>query len=82
MQGGDDLDDATAAEARTVWDSIAQQTVGVAERLRGLGLHKSVVNRLLEPYMWHTVVVTSTAWDNFFAQRSNVFRPRFWSMLR
>jgi thymidylate synthase ThyX len=72
MQGGDELDDATAAEASSVWSGIAEQTVAVAERLRGLGVHKSVVNRILEPYMWHTVVVTSTAWTNFFAQRSNV----------
>lgn len=32
-------------------------------------LHKSLVNRLLEPFMWHTVVVTATAWENFFRQR-------------
>jgi hypothetical protein len=34
-------------------------------------LHKSVVNRLLEPFMWHTAVVTGTAWENFFLQRAH-----------
>src|SRR5690606_1595829 len=28
-------------------------------------------NRLLEPFMWHTVLVTATEWDNFNALRDN-----------
>lgn len=34
-----------------------------------LNIHKQTVNRYLEPFMWHTVVVTATEWDNFFALR-------------
>lgn len=34
-------------------------------------LHKQVANRLLEPFMWHTVIVTATDWDNFYALRAN-----------
>jgi hypothetical protein len=34
-----------------------------------LGVHKQYANRLVEPWLWHTVVVTSTEWDNFFALR-------------
>lgn len=34
-----------------------------------LNVHKQVANRLLEPFMWHTVIVSSTAWDNFFNLR-------------
>jgi len=30
---------------------------------------KQLCNRLLEPYMWHTVIVTATEWENFFALR-------------
>jgi hypothetical protein len=33
------------------------------------GVHKQFVNRILEPFMWHTVVVSSTEWDNFMALR-------------
>ena len=33
------------------------------------GVHKQFVNRLLEPFMWHTVVVSSTEWDNFYGLR-------------
>lgn len=32
-------------------------------------VHKETVNRYLEPYMWHTVIVTATEWSNFFALR-------------
>jgi len=30
---------------------------------------KQIVNRLLEPFMWHTIIVTGTEWENFFALR-------------
>lgn len=33
------------------------------------GLHKQYVSRPLEAYMWHTVIVTATEWDNFWALR-------------
>lgn len=31
--------------------------------------HKQHLNRILEPFMWHTVLVTSELWDNFFSLR-------------
>ena len=34
-----------------------------------LTIHKQLVNRLLEPFMWHTVIVTATEFDNFFKLR-------------
>lgn len=30
---------------------------------------KQLCNRLLEPFMWHTVICTATEWDNFFNLR-------------
>ena len=32
-------------------------------------LHKSLINRLLEPIMWHKVIVTATNYENFYNQR-------------
>jgi hypothetical protein len=40
-----------------------------------LGLHKQWANRYLEPFMWHTVIVTSVDFDNYFHQRSTEFSP-------
>jgi len=37
--------------------------------LTKLGLHKQVANRLLEPWVWHTVVFTTTEMANFFKLR-------------
>lgn len=34
-----------------------------------LNVHKQVANRLLEPFMWHTVIVSSTTWGNFWNLR-------------
>lgn len=34
-----------------------------------LNVHKQVANRLMEPFMWHTVIVTATEWSNFFNLR-------------
>lgn len=38
---------------------------------RLLDVHKQVVNRLLEPFMWQTVIATATDWSNFFALRAS-----------
>jgi hypothetical protein len=37
--------------------------------LEKVGLHKQLTNRLLEPWMWVTVIVSSTQWNNFYALR-------------
>lgn len=34
-------------------------------------LHKQVANRLLEPWVWHTIVFTATEFDNFFKLRDH-----------
>jgi hypothetical protein len=36
-----------------------------------LNVHKQIANRVLEPYMWHTVIVTASDWSNFFALRAH-----------
>lgn len=33
------------------------------------GVTKQICNRYLEPFMWHTVLVTTTEWENFFHLR-------------
>lgn len=38
---------------------------------KGRGLSKQICNRLLEPFMYHTVLITATEWQNFFALRAH-----------
>ena len=35
---------------------------------------KQLCNRLLEPFMWHTVLVTSSEWENFFKLRTSIYK--------
>lgn len=52
------------------WLEARRQAVVCAEVLHDIGnVHKQIVNRLLEPFMWHTVIVTATEFDNFFKLR-------------
>lgn len=69
MSGGGEVN--LAYKARQRWVGASIQAVESAMHLVDLKVHKSVVNRLLEPFMWHTVVVTSTDYQNFFVQRIN-----------
>ena len=56
-------------EAMKVWLSARDSAVAHAQKLHALGVHKQVVNRLIEPWMWHTVIVTATEWENFYQLR-------------
>ena len=69
MQGGDEIEHTQALMAEDAWLDAKHVAVSEAKYIADLGVHKSVVNRLLEPFMWHTVVVTATEWEGFFAQR-------------
>ena len=51
------------------WKLARKEAISNAERLESLGLHKQIVNRLLEPFSFIKVVVTATEWDNFFKLR-------------
>jgi thymidylate synthase ThyX len=52
-----------------VWLLARDAAVDHARILCDLGCHKQVANRLLEPFMWHTAIISSVEWDNFFDQR-------------
>jgi hypothetical protein len=67
MQAGPPLEN--DMEALTAWLSARDASVEAARRLAELGVHKQVTNRLLEPFQWHTVIVTATDWDGFWEQR-------------
>jgi thymidylate synthase ThyX len=69
MQAGPSLDDAGAEEARKAWLACRDDTIRSVQRLHELGVHKQLANRLLEPFMWVTVIVSATEWANFFNLR-------------
>lgn len=69
MQAGEELSPERIEQARNGWLSARDAAVAHAQQLLELGLHKQLTNRLLEPFMWHTAIISSTEWDNFFHLR-------------
>lgn len=58
-----------AAQQR--WLASANRAAADAEEMNSLGLHKQIVNRVLEPYSWISVVLTATTFDNWFELRNH-----------
>ena len=56
-------------EFKIRWFEVRDNAINVARGMNNLGLTKQLCNRLLEPFMWHTVLVTATEYDNFFELR-------------
>jgi len=56
-------------QAAIIWNEAKNDAVRHAKRLKDLGIHKQVINRILEPFNIITVVVTASDWQNFFEQR-------------
>jgi len=75
MQGGAPLEGQDLVDAQRLWfeahAAITQLTSRYLESHPDPEhrLHKSVVNRLLEPFAWHRVIITATDWTNFFDLR-------------
>ena len=71
MQGGEPLRPSDAIRAEMIWLEARDAAIDHAEALVAMGVHKSITNRLLEPFMWHTVIASATdaGWANFFNQR-------------
>jgi thymidylate synthase ThyX len=69
MQARDVLDADAAIAAEAAWLSARDAALAHAEQLRTIGVHKQIVNRVLEPWMWTSVIVSSTTYDNFFTLR-------------
>lgn len=43
--------------------------IDAAARVSSNDVTKQICNRYLEPFMWHTAIVTATHWENFFQLR-------------
>lgn len=51
------------------WLCARDEAINAAKNLYDTGVTKQLCNRLLEPFMWHKVLITATEWENFFALR-------------
>ena len=69
MQGTEFLEGEYEKIAVSNWLEARAVAVSTATQLYNSGVTKQLCNRLLEPFLWHTVIVTATEWENFFALR-------------
>lgn len=69
MQAGEPLSGTELDYAMGHWFDATTESIYNIANLVNLNVHKQVANRLLEPFMWHTVIVTSVDYENFFKQR-------------
>lgn len=69
MQASKEIPNKLLHLCKCFWYSSAQYSAKAAGDLANLGLHKQIVNRLLEPFMCVHTVISGTEWDNFFNLR-------------
>lgn len=69
MQAREEIASSQVPHAEHLWGWSAKDACDSADNLSSLGVHKQVVNRLLEPFQYIKVIVTATEWDNFFKLR-------------
>jgi thymidylate synthase ThyX len=63
-------------EFKIRWLEARDKAVNIAIGMNDLGVTKQLCNRLLEPFMWHTVLVTAneSAFNHFFELRCPLYR--------
>lgn len=72
MQGSKYLSGRMVDLADGRWLAARDAAVEQATMLnKNIGVTKQFCNRLLEPFLYHTIIVTSSEWENFFALRAH-----------
>lgn len=69
MQADEEFSPAEHEGLKLQWLRARDQAVFAAQSLLKTGVHKQITNRLLEPFLWHTIIVSFTEGDNFFGLR-------------
>jgi len=69
MQAEQELTEEEQVAAEEAWLLARDKAVDSARHMLSLGIHKQITNRLLEPFLWQTVIVTATEFDNWEALR-------------
>jgi thymidylate synthase ThyX len=81
MGVGEPLTDMEQFDAERAWLYSRDAAVVAARGL--LSVDKSRANRLLEPFLWHTAIISATEWANFFALRTHPdAQPEFQHLAR
>jgi hypothetical protein len=71
MQAYEELSGIRLAIAKAGWFNLRYAACGVNWLFEKIGLHKQIANRIIEPWMWSTYLITATDWDNLFCLRDH-----------
>lgn len=71
MQAHEELTEQEVEACKREWLKARDDAIASAQGLMALGLHKQIANRILEPWGHINVIVTSSAWSNFFELRAH-----------
>lgn len=72
MQGSEYFTGQDKADCIKLWLESAELALQQAEKMKEKGITKQVINRILEPYQYYTMLITGSkeGWDNFFHLRA------------
>lgn len=71
MQGQEYFEGEELVKITQAWLDSSEEAAYQAEHISKLGVTKQLCNRILEPFLYHTVIATGTEWQNFFALRAH-----------
>jgi thymidylate synthase ThyX len=69
MSASSELDVNEKEKATEFWKDALINAIETVNNLLTLNVHKQTINRILEPWMWVTGIITATDFDNFFTLR-------------
>lgn len=72
MQGNNYLDGEEKINAKRFWLSVLNTTLYYVSANEDK-ITKQLLNRLIEPFLWHKVILTATEFDNFFNLRCPIY---------
>ena len=71
MQANEELQGKDREYAQHLWLEAAEMMANIVEEMMSINVHKQVANRLLEPFQWISVIMTTSYIDNFYHLRSH-----------
>jgi len=81
MQAGDELTGENREAAVASWLRARDNAVTEARVMVACHAPKEIVNRLLEPWMWITIIISSTEWSNLYGLRNHTQAERHFQHL-
>ena len=71
MQANEELLPDEIEQCKREWLSLRDKAIESVLKLKDIGLHKQVANRLLEPWFHMKIILSGTEFQNFFALRAH-----------